>query len=87
MLSIFSRLFECTDPPLRLPTGEPARLIEPRNWLMRLKVRLVDGDDNVGLVGDHVMERRQRVAPLTQHRVVDQALLTADVAAIEGYGM
>jgi hypothetical protein len=26
---------------VRLPTGEPARLIEPWNWLMRLKVRLV----------------------------------------------
>jgi hypothetical protein len=35
-------LFEyVTEPPVRLPTGLPARLIEPWNWLMRLKVRLV----------------------------------------------
>jgi hypothetical protein len=25
-----------TEPPVRLPTGLPARLIEPWNWLMRL---------------------------------------------------
>jgi hypothetical protein len=30
-----------TAPPVRFPTGEPPRLIEPWNWLMRLKVRLV----------------------------------------------
>ena len=42
MVSIFSRLLEyVTEPPVRFPTGEPARLIEPWNWLMRLKVRLV----------------------------------------------
>ena len=42
MVSIFSRLFEyVTEPPVRLPTGLPLRLIEPWNWLMRLKVRLV----------------------------------------------
>jgi hypothetical protein len=30
MVSIFSRLFEyVTEPPVRLPTGLPARLIEP----------------------------------------------------------
>ena len=29
------------EPPVRLPTGEPARLIDPWNWLMWLKVRLV----------------------------------------------
>jgi hypothetical protein len=37
MVSIFSKLFEyVTEPPVRLPTGLPARLIEPWNWLMRL---------------------------------------------------
>jgi hypothetical protein len=30
-----------TEPAVRFPTGLPARLIEPWNWLMRLKVRLV----------------------------------------------
>ena len=29
------------EPPVRLPTELPARLIEPWNWLMRLNVRLV----------------------------------------------
>jgi hypothetical protein len=29
------------EPPVRFPTGFPARLIEPWNWLMRLKVRPV----------------------------------------------
>jgi hypothetical protein len=42
MVSIFSRLFKyVTEPPVRFPTGEPARLIGPWNWLMRLKVRVV----------------------------------------------
>jgi hypothetical protein len=46
MVSIFSRLLEyVTEQPVRFPTGEPARLIEPWNWLMRLKVRLVSLDD------------------------------------------
>jgi hypothetical protein len=32
MVSIFSRLLEyVTEPPVRLPTGLPARLIEPWN--------------------------------------------------------
>jgi hypothetical protein len=30
-----------TEPPVRFPTGLPALLIEPWNWLTRLKVRLV----------------------------------------------
>jgi hypothetical protein len=42
IVSIFSRLLEeFTAPPVRFPTGEPARLIDPWNWLMRLKIRLV----------------------------------------------
>jgi hypothetical protein len=42
MVSIFSRLLEqVTEPPVRFPTGDPARWIEPWNWLMRLTVRLV----------------------------------------------
>jgi hypothetical protein len=42
MVSIFSRLFEqVTEPPVRLPAGLPVRLIEPWNWLIRLKVRLL----------------------------------------------
>ena len=49
------------------------------------QVARVDRHDDVALVVDHVLERRQRIAPLTQHRVVDQALLAAEIAAVEGH--
>ena len=49
------------------------------------QVARVDRDEDVALVVDDVLERRQRVAPLAQHRVVGQALLAAEVAAVEGH--
>jgi hypothetical protein len=49
------------------------------------QIARVDRHHDVALVVDHVLKRRQRIAPLTQHRVVDQALLAAEVAAVEGY--
>ena len=49
------------------------------------QIARVDRHDDVALVVDHVLERRQRIAPLAQHRVVDQALLAAEVAAVEGH--
>ena len=45
----------------------------------------VDRHDDVAIVGDHVLERGERVAPLAEHRVVDQALLAAEIAAVEGH--
>ena len=45
----------------------------------------VDRHHDIAFVVDHVLERRERVAPLTQHRVVDQALLTGEIAAVEGH--
>jgi hypothetical protein len=47
----------------------------------------VDRHDDVTLVSDDVLERRQRIAPLAEHRVVDQALLAAQVGAVEGHGI
>jgi hypothetical protein len=37
----------------------------------------VDRHDHVALVVDDVLEWRQGIAPLTQHRVIDKALLAA----------
>jgi hypothetical protein len=45
----------------------------------------IDRHHDVVLVVDHVLERRQRIAPLAEHRIIDQALLAAPVAAIEGH--
>jgi hypothetical protein len=49
------------------------------------EVPRIDRHHDVALVVDHVLERRQRIAPLTQHRVVDQPLLAAEIAAVEGH--
>src|ERR671919_666225 len=49
------------------------------------KIPRVDRDDDVALVVDHVLERGQRIAPLAEHRIVDQALLAAEIAAVEGH--
>jgi hypothetical protein len=49
----------------------------------KAQVARVDRNHNVALVIDHVLEWSERVAPLAQHRVVDQALLTAQIAAVE----
>ena len=37
------------------------------------EIARVDRDDDIALVVDHVLERRQRVAALAEHWVVDQA--------------
>jgi len=49
------------------------------------QVARVDRHDDVAVVVDHILQRRQRIAALTQHRVLDQALLAAQVAAVEGH--
>jgi hypothetical protein len=49
------------------------------------EIARVDRHHDVALVVDHVLERRQRIAPLAQHRVVDQALLAAETAPVEGH--
>ena len=49
------------------------------------QIARVHRHDDVALVVDHVLERRQGIAPLAQHRVIDQALLAAEVAAVEGH--
>jgi hypothetical protein len=40
-LGMASQPIEARDRGFGFPTGLPARLIEPWNWLIRLKVRLV----------------------------------------------
>jgi hypothetical protein len=45
----------------------------------------VDRHHDVAFVVDHILERRQGIAPLTQNRVVDQALLATEIAAVEGH--
>ena len=45
----------------------------------------VDGHDDVALVHDGVAQRRQRIAPLSEDRIVDQPLLGADRTAVEGH--
>jgi hypothetical protein len=49
------------------------------------QVPRIDRHHDVALVIDHILQRRQRVAPLAQHRVIDQALLAAKGAAVEGH--
>jgi hypothetical protein len=49
------------------------------------QVPRIDRHHDVALIVDHVVERRQRIAPLAQHRLVDQALLAAEIAAVEGH--
>src|SRR5918995_4170029 len=49
------------------------------------QIARVDRDDDVAFVVDDILQRRQRIAPLTQHRVIDQALLAAEIAAVEGH--
>jgi hypothetical protein len=48
------------------------------------QVARVDRHDDVAVVSDHVLQRGEWVAALTQHRVVDQPLLAAEITAIEG---
>jgi hypothetical protein len=45
----------------------------------------IDRDDDVALVVDHVLQRRRGIAALAEHRVIDQALLAPQVAAVEGH--
>jgi hypothetical protein len=49
------------------------------------QVSQIDRHHNVALVGNDVLERRARVASLAEHGIVDQALLAAQVAAVEGH--
>ncbi len=43
----------------------------------------VDGDDDIAFVIDHILQWGQRIAPLAQHRIVDQSLFAPQRAAVE----
>src|ERR671919_1397561 len=45
----------------------------------------VDRDDDVAFVVDDVLQGGEWIASLTEHRVVDQALLAPQAAAVEGH--
>ena len=45
----------------------------------------VDRYDDIAFVIDDVLERRKGIATLTQYRVINEALLAAQVAAVEGH--
>jgi len=49
------------------------------------QIARVDRHDDVALVIDDVLERRQWITTLAQHRVIDQALLAAKIATVEGH--
>jgi hypothetical protein len=49
------------------------------------QVARVHRHHDIALVVDHVLQRRQQISALAQHRIVDQALLAAEIAAVEGH--